>query len=167
MFFIETDSALLAPLRVIGVGSPFGADRLGWETVQLLQRRPVLASLQPACLSLLQLDRPGAALLDYLSGAEEVIILDAMKNGGRPGQLLRLTGEAVGQAPVKLSSHGFGLRETLNLARVLGESPGQTWLMGIEVGEQEHYLPGGWVERLAKAVEAEILSRCQAVPRPV
>ncbi len=163
MFFVETDSALLAPLRVIGVGSPFGADRLGWETVQALQQRPMLASLQPARLSLMQLDRPGAALLDYLSGAEAVIILDAMKTGARPGQLLRLTGDAVGQAPVKLSSHGFGLRETLNLARVLGESPAQTWVMGIEVGEQAHHLPAAWVERLADVVEAEILARCQPV----
>lgn len=76
-----------------------------------------------------------AEVLDAVSGAEAVVLVDAVRSGSRPGAIYvvdlgrtRLA-EAAG---FRASSHGIGLGEAIELARALGELPERAALVGIE-----------------------------------
>lgn len=82
------------------------------------------------------LDRPGAALLDYLSPDDGVILLlDAVV--ARPGTapVATYTLDDLAEEQV-VSSHGFGVAETLALGKTLGQLHTGIYLLGI-AGEQE------------------------------
>ena len=57
--------------RVIGLGSPFGADRAAWDVIEGLKGRV------PADVELIPLDRPGAALINWLHRDDDVTLIDA------------------------------------------------------------------------------------------
>ncbi len=139
------------PPRIVGVGSPHGNDRLGWEIAMALGHP--LAGLAPEIRCC---DRPGALLLEELDGAELAFIIDAMTAGLRPGSIRCFTpaalfqaaggrassrsvpdamaGLAGGAAP-RLSSHGFGVVEALQLGRLLDRLPARLYVLGVETGE--------------------------------
>ncbi len=118
-------------LRIVGLGSPFGDDRLGWVAVEMLQGSAVLNEGGAGVISFAVLDRPGALLMTHWHDAERVIVVDAVRSGAPPGTLHRLepdkwtTSESV-------SSHGFGLAAALELARALDDLPPLV-LHGIEI----------------------------------
>jgi len=119
-------------IHIIGVGSPFGDDRLGWVAVETLQRSATLAAAGGGSISFAVLDRPGALLLAHWHDAERVIVVDAVRSGAPPGTRHRLRpGEWAATASV--SSHGFGLASALELARALGDLPQHLVLYGIEI----------------------------------
>lgn len=119
-------------LRIIGIGSPFGDDRLGWVVVEALQHSAVLAAAGGERISFLILDRPGALLLTHWHDADCVIVVDAVRSGAPPGTRHRLEpGEWA--ATESVSSHGFGLAAALELARVLDDLPPHLVLHGIEI----------------------------------
>jgi hydrogenase maturation protease len=78
------------PVRILGMGSPFGADRIGWQAIDALGSTGITRGQPPGWVSLVCLDRPGARLLEALAGAEAVILIDAMRSGAPPGTLRRL-----------------------------------------------------------------------------
>ena len=119
-------------IRIIGIGSPFGDDRLGWAAAQLLQSS---AAVQAATgdIEILTLDRPGSALLSYLQGLNTVIVIDAMRLGRTPGELHCVATDRINSDMAATSSHGFGVAATLDLARALGELPERLYLCGIEM----------------------------------
>ena len=115
--------------RIIGIGSPFGADRLGWQAIDLLAGASLPAT------ELLKLDRPGSELIRYLAGVDEVVIIDAVQSGGcRPGTVLALARSDLACLPALNSSHGFGVAEALALAERLDALPARIRLLGIEAG---------------------------------
>ncbi|WP_459867259.1 hydrogenase maturation protease [Endothiovibrio diazotrophicus] len=117
---------------VLGVGSPFGDDRLGWVLVERLR-----ASGFPARVPEVRFetaDRPGALLLAALEGVEEAILVDAVEGGLAPGEIVRLEGTAVeGRAESLFSSHGLGVGPALQLGRALGQLPPRLILYGIQL----------------------------------
>lgn len=124
---------MTAPIRILGIGSPFGDDRIGWEAAQRLAGK-----FDPARVSVSAHDRPGVQLIALMRGAATVVLLDAVKSGAAPGTLHRLEGEAVQDAAAQhASSHGFGISEALQLAQQLGELPPRVILLGMEVGVAE------------------------------
>ncbi len=123
------------PPRIVGVGSPHGNDRLGWEIALALAR--LLAKLAPEIRCC---DRPGMLLLEQLDGAELAFIIDAMAAGLRPGSIRCFTSAALfratgGQTAPLLSSHGFGVAEALRLGRLLDLLPPRLYVLGVETGE--------------------------------
>ena len=121
-----------ARVRVIGIGSPFGDDRLGWEVVEALECSSALAAAAGGDLSFVVLDRPGALLLAHWHDADYVIVVDAVRSGASPGTCHRLgSGEWMTQESV--SSHGFGLASALELARALDDLPPHLVLYGMEI----------------------------------
>ncbi|MFP4154210.1 MAG: hydrogenase maturation protease [Halothiobacillaceae bacterium] len=129
----------LAPVawRVIGVGSPFGDDRLGWDVVRCLADRFGAR----AELEFLVLDRPGPGLLEKLAGAARVVVVDAMRSGAAPYTLVEIDPGRAGALESFTSSHGVGLAETLALGRALGQLPKGLRLFGIEMGAGEQPVP--------------------------
>jgi hydrogenase maturation protease len=120
-------------VHIIGVGSPFGDDRLGWVAAESLQRSPVLNGLEPGRVVISILDRPGAMLLAHCHQADHVIVMDAMRSGAAPGTRHRFTAGDVTAARLPVTSHGFGVLAALELGQVLGRVPRRLVFCGIEM----------------------------------
>jgi hydrogenase maturation protease len=128
-------------IRIIGLGSPFGDDRVGLRVIQLLAGR------LPETIDLVTLDRPGSTLINWMQGVEHLVLIDAIVSGAAPGSLIRLTAADLPVDNPRLSSHQPGLRETLRLAEALGTLPEKVEIFGIELGDCH-------AEALNQAVEA-------------
>jgi len=115
---------------VIGIGSPHGDDRIGWEAIDALAASglPDRFSAETFCC-----DRLGAGLLRLFEGVKAAIVIDAMKSGCEPGTLRKLDSVELLPECGLLSSHGIGVAETIGLGRMLGLLPQQLVLYGIEV----------------------------------
>jgi hydrogenase maturation protease len=122
-------------IRIIGVGSPFGADQAGWLAIDYLQ------SCQLNDCELIKLDRPGSGLLNYLGDADQVVVIDALMSSGRAGDVELLSRDDLAESPGLTSCHGFGVAEALALADQLGELPPQISLLGIHASEDQSSAP--------------------------
>lgn len=116
-------------IRVIGLGSPFGDDRVGLRVIQLLTGR------LPKTVDLVALDRPGSTLINWMQGVEHLVLIDAVSSGAAPGSLIRLTAADLSVDDPRLSSHEPGLGETFRLAEALGALPTTVEIFGIELGD--------------------------------
>lgn len=97
--------------------------------------------------------RPDVSLLDSFSGSDVLIVVDAVVGNTPPGTIHRQIwqpGLLDPRGVERASSHGFGVREVLDLAEKLGQLPNQVILWGIEVASTE---PG---QGLSPNVEAAL-----------
>ncbi len=124
--------------RVIGLGSPHGDDRIGWQLIDELARLRL-----PPDVELRALDRPGVALLAELDGAERVWLLDACDMGAAPGTLRRWTRQALplAGAAASLSCHDIGLAEALQLADACGLALPPLILVAIQPAQMAPLAP--------------------------
>ena len=122
-------------MAIIGIGSPFGSDRAGWDVVDgLADEAWVKARLQAGTLDLLTLDRPGMGLLEHLRGYKQVILVDAViAPQHAPGTILTLQHEALAMLETPASTHGFGVAEALAMAETLGVLPEKLEIWGVVV----------------------------------
>lgn len=142
---------------LLGVGSPFGADRIAWKVVARVETQLASYGMDPDAVRCVTLDRPGAAILDALRGADGAVVVDALLGGGEAGEIKKISREQLLSEPRALSSHGFGLAEALALGATLGELPAVLTVLGIEVGEEAQWRgDDAAVERLAARVAAEL-----------
>ena len=77
-----------------------------------------------------------AGLLDAWSGAEFVVVADAVRSGRPPGTV-QILHAAHGPLPAwagASSTHAFGLAEAVELARALDRLPPDLVIVGIEAG---------------------------------
>ncbi|MET0045227.1 MAG: hydrogenase maturation protease, partial [Candidatus Thiodiazotropha sp. 6PLUC3] len=121
--------------RVIGIGSPFGADQLGWLAIDHLQ------TCQLTACELIKLDRPGSGLLDYFRGVDHVVLIDALVSSGRVGEVKLIGLDELEDCSGLTSCHGFGVAEALGLADKLDLLPTRVSLIGIQIQEDLSYLP--------------------------
>lgn len=119
-------------IRIIGVGSPFGDDRLGWVAAEQLRQSRRFAAFPPDSISISTRDRPGVLLAPEWEAAAKVLLLDAVRSGAPPGTLHRVEGREIVSRGRSLSSHGLGVAEALELARALGAPVEACVLHGIE-----------------------------------
>jgi hydrogenase maturation protease len=143
-------------VKVIGVGSPHGFDRLGWEVADTLRNRTTAAGWRPGEVSIERCERFGAPLLAQLRTSKRAVIVDALKTGARPGALLRIALTEPGGVPCGLSSHGLGLATTLELGRALGTLPPVITVLGIEADDETAAPTADQVNRLCQALCDEL-----------
>ena len=131
---IETETGTrgaTVPLRVAGCGNPFAADDgAGLEVVRRLR-----ACGELEC-ELREIPQAGVELMEVLEGARTMIFIDAVSSGALPGtiHLVSLPSPAVEpRALGSLSSHGWGLAESLQLGTALGRPLPRLLLVGIEM----------------------------------
>jgi hydrogenase maturation protease len=129
-----TERAGTATIRVIGVGNASQGD----DAVGLLAARRLRERLGSS-VEVIEADGDGLALLDLMEGVGYIILIDAMKGGGRPGTAVRLdlSTENRWTAAVPCSTHAMGIAEAVDLARVLGRLPTLVVLYGIELESVE------------------------------
>ena len=146
----------IANTLVIGIGSPFGADQLGWQIVEQLENRR--ATLFNNNIQLEACDRPGTLLLEYFRKTDTAIIIDAVE-GGLAGNI-RIVDKAqlIGTQALQ-SSHQLGVAETIALGEQLKLLPDKLVLIGIETGTaREPYRPtSADLETITSTVAATIL----------
>jgi len=74
----------------------------------------------------------GINLLGIISEADDLIVVDAIKNGGAPGTLYRLEGDDIPKRILaKNSLHQVDLLEALTLCQALDKVP-ETVIVGVE-----------------------------------
>lgn len=158
----------MTPVAIIGIGSPFGADRLGWEVVELLKQHSGLRGYLPERATLASCDRPGIGLLEYMHGTPLAILVDAVQAGLTPGDIVRWEGDQIKSLPSHYSTHGFGISEALALGHSLGDLPHRTVLLGMEVGDDTQRIPDHRnISQLAEKVLEEVRGFYNAQPRAV
>jgi hydrogenase maturation protease len=149
-FSAPKGAADVSGTAVIGIGSPFGADQLGWEVVTQLRDRGVAAEFE--CW-----DGPLAGLVKRFKTLDLAILVDAAVGGGRVGEVRILAPEQLEGAGLLWSSHGFGLPDAVALAQALDELPGRLVVVAAEVGESTTELPPKAAVRAAVyAVESQL-----------
>jgi hydrogenase maturation protease len=120
---------------VLGIGNlVMSDDGVGVKVVQQLQREYRFAE------NVVVLDGGtlGLDLLPKLEGIDHLIVVDAVETGEKPGTCVRLAGEELPIAlETKVSPHQMGLKDLLSVAELLGHSPSEMVLIGVQPGSIE------------------------------
>lgn len=115
---------------VLGLGNILLQDEgVGVRVVERLQQRFLLPD------GVISLDGGvrGLALMPYLEGVRELIVVDAVRTGAPPGTLFRLEDEEIPAfLGPKISAHQEGLADLLWVTKVIGPCPEKIVLLGIE-----------------------------------
>ncbi|MGX2029996.1 hydrogenase maturation protease [Methylocaldum gracile] len=132
----------MTPVRVLGLGSPFGDDRLGWITVENLMLSDGFRALPEGLVSAEVCAPVGNHLLDAMRGASLAILIDAAQSGSAPGSVRRLDAQQIEDGSEPCSSHGFGLSATLALGRALNDLPDKVIILLVEIPADAEFGPG-------------------------
>jgi hydrogenase maturation protease len=122
----------MADLTVLGIGNVLaGDDGVGVGLAEALEAEGVPPG---ACVR--QAGSDPLALLEELLAGRQVLLLDACRFGGRPGEVtwMRLDDPAWPDAASPLSLHGLDLPAVFQLARALKLPLDRAWLLGVEPG---------------------------------
>ena len=133
---------------VLGTGNPLRTDGgVGARTIETLQAflafsdNVTFVRDRALCLG----------LLDTLMEADAVIVIDAVRTGGRPGTLHTLTGDRLQRALTDSEfPHQGRLADTLAVADILGRRP-ETVMVAIEPEDMS-----SWNTQLTETVELRI-----------
>lgn len=124
--------------RVVGIGNPDrGDDAVGRAVVRRLLGR------LPDGVEIVEADGEATALLARLDGAQAVYLVDACASGAAAGAIRRfdVATRPLPQGAFGLSTHGFGLAEAIELARVLEQLPPRCVVYAVEGGSFETGAP--------------------------
>ncbi|MEV6481852.1 hydrogenase maturation protease [Streptomyces sp. NPDC051576] len=152
-------------IAVIGVGNAFRRDDgVGPAVIARLRERAVEHPLPPdTVLSVCDGD-PGR-LIGLWESADLAVVVDAAHaHPGTPGRVHRLALDSAHLLPPSAtSSHGLGLGEAVELARVLGLLPRQLVVYAVEGADSEFGTGlspavAARVEPLVAAVEDDVLT---------
>lgn len=154
-------------VTVIGLGSPFGDDRAGWEVAERLAASARVRGWGPG-VAVRLCRAPVSELPNWLAATEVAILVDAVRANGAAGTMYRLSRPhpALLDEP-RLSTHGLGVRAALELLQSLGEAPREWLLYGIELGRTDAGHAEGdaavarAVVRVTEAVADELDARCR------
>ena len=147
---------------VLGIGNTILSDEAaGVRAAEAFERAYVV----PENVQVIDGGTSGMELIEDLSNADLLIVLDVIKSGAAPGTLVRIAGDAI---PVffrrKLSPHQIGLPDVLASLELLGTMPGEIIVHGVEpvsleLGLEMTETVARCVPRLAELAAAELRSR--------
>ena len=141
------ESGYRAWLALIGVGNRFRRDdAAGLEVAERLK------ATEPAGVRIVEEEGEPTSLIRDFALMKEVLIVDAVSTGGKPGDLHRFdaTDEPLPAETFRSSTHALGVADAIELARELGRLPHRIAVYGIE---GESFETG---EGLSPAVEATV-----------
>lgn len=114
---------------VLGLGNFVHTDDgVGVHAVHRLQFDPRL----PLDVALLDGGTQGLALLPHISGIRRLLVIDAVDVGEPCGTLLRFDGPSLRGLPGKATVHQLGFADLMIALQLLGESPAEIVVMGVQ-----------------------------------
>lgn len=139
-------------IKLIGVGSPQLNDDIGWDMIAACQQSPLLRQvLDQDNLEILTLDRPGPQLLTAMQAVDIVYLFDAVvSHQSELSSVIRLEDVAIYSQTGLLSTHGFGIAESIRLGEALQQLPKKIIFYGIVVDPEQAL----GVEKKAAAMDA-------------
>ncbi|MCE5185651.1 MAG: HyaD/HybD family hydrogenase maturation endopeptidase [Planctomycetaceae bacterium] len=154
----------LKPVIVIGLGNPLMADEgIGVELVNRLAKLAAAGTLPSETVEYYDGGCGGMSLLHIIAGRRKVILIDCAKMGLKPGTIKRFTPDDVNSIKklTHLSLHEIDIIKVLELARMLGQSPEEIVIFGIEPAsiEQQMNLTAELQDRVdefLKAIQKEL-----------
>jgi hydrogenase maturation protease len=154
-------------IKVIGIGSPFGQDQLGWQVVELLQNT-LTEQVNHHQISFVQSDRPGLRLLELIQHIDTAILVDAIDHPENNGQVLQLDRAALLSREYTLSSHALGVSEALAVGEALGDLPAEVVLFGLCVDRSDPLpVPQAQLTQLCAQIRAYIANGSELIPSVV
>ena len=123
------DEVYATDIMVLGIGCILYSDEgFGVRVVEKMERQYEF----PANLLLVDGGVLGVNLLGVISKPKHLIVVDAIRNKGKPGDLYRLEGDAIPERiRAKNSLHQVDFLEALTLCQALDHVP-QTVILGVE-----------------------------------
>jgi len=147
-------------IAVIGLGNVLlGDDGFGPHVVEYLRRTCVF----PDEVELLDLGTPGLGLAGYVCGRDMVVIVDAVKDAGAPGDVRIYTGAELEKLPSqpRINPHDPAVPEALAAVRLAGKGPREVWLVGAVTASLE---PGaGLSPQMRQAVGNAAVIVCRLI----
>ena len=143
-------------VAIIGIGNLLFKDEgIGVHTIRALEAVEV-----PAHVDLELIDggtSPDlAALLD--NALDKLVIIDAVKAGGKPGKIYRIKPEDLALEESKeISAHELGLRQNLKMMLLSGKKPKEVVIIGVEPEEI------GWGTDLSPLLEQKMPQIIKAI----
>ena len=116
----------MSRIKIIGIGSPFGNDDFGWRVIRKLEEEYKLPHVK-----FIVSDRPGTTLLEHLKGSDIAILVDAIDDVSHAGEIRQLSAAELASLHRPVSSHAFGVSETLALGQALNMLPQTITLFGL------------------------------------
>ncbi len=150
------ESGYRAWLALIGVGNRFRRDdAAGLEVARRLRET------HPPGIRVVEEEGEPGSLIQSFELMKEVLIIDAVSTGGKPGDLYRfdVTDEPLPAETFRSSSHALGVGDAIELARALDRLPDRIAVYGIE---GESFEAG---EGLSPAVQATVDVLVTRAPR--
>lgn len=122
-------------ILVLGIGNlVMSDDGVGVKVVQKLQRECCL----PEYVDIMDGGTLGLDILPRLERIELLIVVDAVETGCIPGTLVRLAGDDIPLAlETRVSPHQMGLRDLLSVSLLMGHTPREMVLIGVQPGSIE------------------------------
>ncbi|MCF6217660.1 MAG: HyaD/HybD family hydrogenase maturation endopeptidase [Gammaproteobacteria bacterium] len=133
---------------ILGIGNLLWADEgFGVRAVETLHRDYGFA----ANVTLMDGGTQGTYLLQHIEAADILVIFDAIDYNLAPGTLKLIEGDDVPSymGAKKMSLHQTGFQEVLAMAELLGRSPKELLLVGVQPAQLEDY--GGSLRPATKA----------------
>jgi hydrogenase maturation protease len=119
---------------VLGMGNLiYSDDGVGVHAVQRLQADRRV----PADVLLLDGGTLGLTLLNHVSGARRLLVLDAVDIGAPAGTLVRMEGQELHGMPGSGSVHQLGFADLLAALRITGQEPQEVVVLGIQPGSTD------------------------------
>jgi hydrogenase maturation protease len=114
---------------VLGLGNLVHSDDgLGVHAIQALQ----LDLRVPSNVELVDGGTQGLGLLSHISSVRHLLVIDAIDAGQPSGTLLRFEGTSLKGLPGKASVHQLGFADLMVALQLLGESPGEVVVLGVQ-----------------------------------
>jgi hydrogenase maturation protease len=121
----------IAPPKIVilGVGNLLLSD----EGVGVHVANELLQLDLPAGVSVVEGGTDGLGLIDIITEADRLIVVDAVKGGGAPGSIYHFDIDEVRGCPsgFQTSAHQIGILEVINLSGLIGQQP-YTTVIGVE-----------------------------------
>jgi hydrogenase maturation protease len=116
-------------VMILGVGNILLSDEgFGVRVAEALEERYAF----PDNVSVIDGGVLGINLMGVMSEADRLIVVDVIRNGGQPGDLYRIDGEAIPERiRAKNSLHQIDFLESLTLCQALDKVP-ETVIVGVE-----------------------------------
>jgi len=126
---------------ILGIGQSLRSDDGAGMTAILHWKETFPTTASNVALSVSEIELPGLELLNLIEGFDAAILVDAVQSSAKPGTIHKLNEKNIlGFSEAHQSAHGWGVAETLQLARQLDiDLPKYILLIGIE---GENFSPG-------------------------